>query len=318
MTYNEFFELIEQYDSIVVFRHSRPDLDALGSQIGLTQLLKINYPNKKVYMVGDASKRYGFIGTMDEVEDSIINNSLGIICDVAVSKMVSDERYKLTKELIVIDHHKNECDIEDAHTLVDTSRVACAELIADIFMSSNKLIDSTAATALFGGIVTDSGRFQYSGTTASTFTIAAWLKANGANDGWLYNNLYVETLKEREMKSFFMNHYNTTPYGVAYMLNNQDVIDKFGVPFFDISRGMVNVMAGIDEITIWANFTYDKENDKVVGEFRSRGIEIVNIAKKYGGGGHACACGATLADFDEAMKVVNDFIELNKSVKGIE
>ena len=62
---------------------------------------------------------------------------------------------------------------------------------------------------------------------------------------------------------------------------------------------MVNLAAGIDEISIWLNFTYDGARDIIIGEFRSRGINIVDIAKTYGGGGHEQACGASLKTWDE-------------------
>ena len=88
------------------------------------------------------------------------------------------------------------------------------------------------------------------------------------------------------------------------------VLTIFDVDLFTVSRGMVNLMAGIDKVKIWANFTYNKETGKVLGEFRSRDIVIVDIAKKYGGGGHACACGATIDSFDVAYEVLKDFDRL--------
>ncbi len=313
MEYKDFITKIEEYSSIVIFRHTRPDLDALGSQIGLAEAIRFNYPEKNVYVVGDSSRRYGFIGSMDEVSDEVISNSLAIICDVAVKALVSDDRYILAREVIVLDHHRNDCDISGAKTIVDVTRVACAELIAHILYEQGKRINPYAATALYGGIVTDSGRFQYGNTTPSTFRVAAWLVDCGADMDYIYSNLYVETLKERQMKNFFGTHFIAGDDGVAYMKNDQDILDKFpNVSFFDISRGMVNVMAGIEEIKIWANFTLDPESGKVVGEFRSRGLSIVEIAKKYGGGGHANACGATLDNFAVADLVLNDFRELLK------
>ena len=69
---------------------------------------------------------------------------------------------------------------------------------------------------------------------------------------------------------------------------------------------MVNLMAGIKEIPIWASFTEDKTNNKVICEFRARGIVIVDIAKKYGGGGHDFACGASLTSFEEVEQVLED------------
>jgi len=75
---------------------------------------------------------------------------------------------------------------------------------------------------------------------------------------------------------------------------------------------MVNQMAGIKEIPIWANFTEDVENNLIVGEFRSRGIIIVDIAKKYGGGGHNNACGASLKNWNEVELVLKDLDERAK------
>ena len=60
---------------------------------------------------------------------------------------------------------------------------------------------------------------------------------------------------------------------------------------------MVNLMAGINEIPIWVSFTVDSENNKILTEIRSRGITVVDIATKYGGGGHNNACGASLNSF---------------------
>ena len=55
---NRLFEKIKEYKTIIIHRHSRPDLDAIGSQRGLALTLKHAYPNKKIYVVGDVSKKY--------------------------------------------------------------------------------------------------------------------------------------------------------------------------------------------------------------------------------------------------------------------
>jgi phosphoesterase RecJ-like protein len=78
---------------------------------------------------------------------------------------------------------------------------------------------------------------------------------------------------------------------------------------------MVNLAAGIEEIKIWLNFTYDIEKDIILGEFRSRGIKIVDIAKKYGGGGHEQACGASLKSWTEVDQVISDYKALLKENK---
>ncbi|MGM9970274.1 MAG: bifunctional oligoribonuclease/PAP phosphatase NrnA, partial [Anaeroplasma sp.] len=247
---------------------------------------------------------------MDNIEDSIYMESLVIICDVSVKNMVSDDRYNLAKEVFVIDHHKNDCDITTNH-LCDTKCVACAEYITEILDRNNFEITSDAATALYGGIITDSGRFLYGEALDNTFLTASKLIKYGAKAKYIYDNIYIETLEERNMKNYFQARVNIKD-GVAYLKNDKEVFDLFPREFNDISRGMLSVMSGIDEIKIWLNFTYDVSKNAIIGEFRSRSIPIVDIAKKYGGGGHSLACGATITSWDMVDAVIDDFVLLLK------
>lgn len=300
------WKAIEEYETIIIHRHKRPDLDALGSQRGLALCLRNKYPRKKIRIVGDMNEKYAFLGKMDLVSDEEYQDALCIITDVAVSSMVSDDRYRLAKEIFVIDHHKNLSDITD-QVIIDPTKVAVCEWIVCLLADRNIAIPKDAATAFYGGIVTDSGRFQYGETSASTLRVAADLLECGADKEFIYQNLYTESLAERQMKNWFASRFEITASGVAYLKNGKEVFEKFPVDFFTISRGMVSLMAGIKEIPIWCNFTLDLQTNKVVGEFRSRSISIVDIAKKYGGGGHDLACGATLSDFEEADLILRDF-----------
>lgn len=306
---NRLFEKIKEYKTIIIHRHSRPDLDAIGSQRGLALTLKANYPNKEIYMVGDMSDRYAFLGEMDIIDDSKYENALAIITDVSVAHMVSDDRYKLAKEVFIIDHHKNESDITD-NWICDPTKIAACELITEILLEKGLTIPKEAATAFFGGIVTDSGRFQYGETSGNTLRVSADLLDLGADKEYIYKNLYTELLSERQMKNWFAARFETTKNGVAYLKNGPEVFEKFNVDFFNISRGMVGVMAGIKEIPIWCNFTVDVQNNKIVGEFRSRDVSIVHIAKKYGGGGHDMACGASFTSWEDVDLAIKDFDDL--------
>ena len=304
----ELIKKIKKYDRIIIHRHTRPDLDALGSQLGLAEVIKSNFPKKEVYVVGDYTLKYRFIGDMDEIDDSKYENALAIIVDVAVSHMVSDDRYKLAKEVFVVDHHNNECDVT-TNWICDPNKAAAAEYLAVILKNSGLKINEKAATAFFAGIVTDSGRFMYGHDRAETLKVAAYLLECGADDKYIYSNIYVESLKSKQMTNYFANKFEVKD-GVAFLKNDKDVFEKFPVEFNDISRGMVGVMAGIEEIKIWLNFTYDVTKDAIIGEFRSRTINIVDIAKKYGGGGHLQACGATLKDWNEVDQIIADYIKL--------
>ena len=313
----EILKKIKEYKTIIIHRHNNPDLDALGSQLGLKETLQANFPEKEIYAVGDMN-RLTFLGGMDNINDEKFNNALCIICDVAVGNLTSDHRYFNAKEVIVIDHHQNETDLSTRdkvfnlplYRYVDTKALACCEIIANMINEWNLKLPPNAATALYGGITTDTGRFQYGSNLASIFKTSAYLVENGADPQFIYRNLYVETLDSRLMKNYFQSKMQLTKNNVAYMINREDVYEKFDVDTFTISRGMVNLMAGIDVVKIWANFTYDKQTGKVLCEFRSRDVVIVDIAKKYGGGGHACACGATVESFDLVEAILADFDKL--------
>lgn len=305
--YSKILNLISEFDTIVIHRHKNPDMDAYGSQLGLKRIIEINYPTKKVYVVGDENT-FAFLGAMDVIDDSIYSNALAIVVDVAVSALVSDERYKLAKHVLVIDHHLNSSDIADTE-YINSDFIACAQIIADIAFTENLKLDKDAATALFGGLATDSGRFLYPNTTAKSFEIAAFLAHNGADIQYIYENLYTESLNFKKLKGYFINNFKTTKNKVAYMQNDTTVKDDYGVTTFVVSRAMVNQMSGIEGIEIWANFTMD-EHGKVQSELRSKKIPIVDIAKKYGGGGHLLACGCTLSSFEDANLVLADLDQL--------
>ena len=147
---------------------------------------------------------------------------------------------------------------------------------------------------------------------SQTFELASYISKFQPETQSFYDYIYTEPLKKRKTKQLFQN-FELTENNVAYRKNDRSVIEESGLDFQSISRGMVNQMAGIIEVPIWANFTEDVENNVIVGEFRSRGITIVDIAKKYGGGGHNNACGASLKDWDEVELVLKDFDERAKN-----
>ena len=179
---NEILNKIKEYNTIIIERHENPDLDALGSQLGLKYALKANFQDKEIYAVGDMN-RFDFLGEMDIISDDKYQDALVIICDVAVGNMVSDKRYFLAKEVIVIDHHKNECNLnfEDKvfdkplYKFVRNDLVACAEIIAMMLKEWKLVVPKEAATSLYGGMVTDSGRFQYGNNLKHLFEMAAFV-----------------------------------------------------------------------------------------------------------------------------------------------
>ena len=125
-------KVIEANDSIIIHRHSNPDGDALGSQVGLYEIIRENYPEKRVYMVGDESERYGFISerAMDEVDDSLFCSSLSIILDTSSPALISDDRWRSAKDSLRFDHHLFIEKIAD-YEVVDSTYESSCGLIAD-------------------------------------------------------------------------------------------------------------------------------------------------------------------------------------------
>ena len=304
---------IRNHDRIILHRHANPDGDALGSQIGLKELIRSNFPEKTVYTVGDAAGRYAFMegAVMDEIPDEAYEGALAIILDSATAELVSDKRFSLAAETIRIDHHIY-CETFADTEIVDTSFESCAGMIAALAQELNFIISPAAANAIFTGMVTDSGRFRYDSTSDRTFELAALLLRSGADTQEIYRNLYAEELSRVKFRAGFIEkirHFEDSP--VAYIYNSKEDLEALGNPdTFTISRGMVNVMADIKGIDIWVNFT--EEGDKVLCELRSSCYNVQPIAVKYGGGGHQKACGADVKDFDQAMEMLRDLKALTE------
>jgi len=315
LKYQEVYNLIQEYNVIIIHRHSRPDGDALGSQLGLKDAIINTFPNKEVYVVGDETLRYGFIGKMDEVDDEKYNGALVFLLDSSDSALLSDERYKNAKMKIKIDHHIFKEEYADLE-IIDNSFESCCGLLADLIFSTNMKLTDVGAKALFTGMVTDSGRFRYDSTTSQTFRIASKLMEYGFNINDIYNNLYVEDIDIVKLRALFTLKFKLTDNNVAYIKTTKEEVKELNADIFAISRGMVNTMSGIKGIDIWANFTEDEENGIIV-EMRSSKYDISWVATKYGGGGHPKACGCSVKSFDEVDMILNDLnnIILNEGKK---
>ena len=303
--FQQVLQAIRDYDRIILHRHSRPDGDAMGSQIGLAQVIRENFPHKQVYMVGDAPGFFGFMegAEMDQVPDSAYANALAIILDCDSRSLISDDRYALAAKTVRLDHHifcEKIADIE----VVDTSFESCCGLVTEFVSQCGLKLNPLAAKSLYTGMVTDSGRFRYDGTTARTFRLASFLMEQDFDTNALFRDLYADDSSSKLLKAKFILKIQFSVKKVAYIYTTAEELKELGVDTFTVSRGMTNTMADIKGVDIWANFT---ETDKgVLCELRSSKYNINPIAVKYGGGGHAKACGATVPDRETAMKILAD------------
>ncbi len=312
--FEKILEYIKKYDKIIIHRHEKPDGDAMGSQLGMKQLIIENFPHKQVFTVGDSPRFLSFMegSDMDELNDDVFKDALSIILDCGSSHLISDSRYKTASATIRIDHHIFCEKIADAE-VIDTSFESCCGMVTEFAIESGFKIGTAAAKALFTGLVTDSGRFRYDNTNPRSLRLAAHLLEVGVDTNVLYRNLYADTYESKVMRAKFTLKIKFTPQNTAYIYTTKEELSELGTDAFSVSRGMVGVMSDMKGVGIWVNFT--ECEDGVLCELRSDSLNINPIAVKYGGGGHAKASGAKLKDHSEAMAMLSDLDELIKNNK---
>ena len=303
--FEQVLQAIREYDTIIIHRHSRPDGDALGSQLGLKHLILENFPEKQVYAVGDDPRFFGFMegSVMDTVADDMYAGALAIVLDSGAAHLISDDRYKLAAKTVRIDHHIFVDKLADIE-VIDTSFESCCGMIAELAFESGLRLNPLAAKSMYTGMVTDSGRFRYDGTTARTFRLASFLMEQKFDTNELFRGLYADDLSSKQLKAKFLLKIQVTQEGVAYIYTTAEEFQELNTDVFTISRGMTNTMADIRGVDIWVNFTETEKG--VLCEIRSSRYNINPIAVKYGGGGHAKASGATVADRETAMAMLSD------------
>ncbi len=310
--FKQILQAVEKHETIIIHRHTSPDGDALGSQIGLYHIIKDNYPDKRVYKVGDDAKRYAFMdgSTMDEIPDEAYHGALAIVLDCGASALISDERYKTAAQTVRFDHHIYCEKIADLE-VVDTSYESCCGLVTDFAVQSGLTLSPQSAKALYTGMVTDSGRFRFDSTTSNTFRLASELLKQKFDITEIYSQLYADDFFFVQLRAKFILKIKFTEQNVAYIYTTKEELPTYEVDTFTISRGMVGTMSDLRGVDIWVNFT--ETEDKVLVEIRSSKYNINPVAVKYGGGGHAKASGASVPNYETAMQLLEDLNALNKN-----
>jgi len=303
---------IKKYETIIIHGHKRPDGDCYGSQFGLKNIIQQSFPEKKVYVVGQRSAFVDFIGQMDEISDDVYKGALSIVVDTAVEDRISDERYKLGKEIIKIDHHIPVDDYGDIRW-VDTNFPSCAQMIAYFYSKYKKELKMSleGAIAMYTGIVTDTGRFRFRGVSNLTHQMAGMLIDMGVDVEYIDGMLGKESLEMIALKGYVYSNFVTTD-GFIYLKMTRDVIDKYNVSD-EQAASVVGLLGGIEGFPVWALFIEYPGEVRI--RLRSNGPTINELANRYGGGGHAKASGCRLDSWDDLPKFIKDAEAVVKAYK---
>lgn len=307
--YNEIYELIKKYDTIVLARHIGADIDALGSQLGLKEVIKETFKEKKVYAVGAYSSRFKFVGQLDKEEGIDFDNALLIITDTPKISRLDVEDLSLYKHRIKIDHHPFEekfCDIE----LIDDKKSSASEMIVDLCYNTELKLNTSAAEKLYMGIVADTNRFLYPSTTSDTLLTAYKLvKDYNIDTTKLYEMMYLRSLDELRFMAYFFENIKVTKNGVGYIKFTDEIQKKFGMDAATAGN-MIGELSYINELLVWVTFSEDVKQNMVRVSLRSRGPVINTLAMQYNGGGHKLASGIRLPNFDLSDEIIQKLDEL--------
>lgn len=304
----EVLDCIKEFDKIIIFRHFRPDGDAVGSTKGLKRVLELSFPEKEIVLQNcDFADYLTFLGGEDELrDDEYYKDALGIVLDTATSARISNQRYSLCKKIIKIDHHIPLESYGDINW-VEEERCSCCELITAFCygMAEELKMDKEAATYLYTGLVTDSGRFRYRSVSGDTMRLAAKLLDEGVDTDILYAHLYMKELSELKFEGYVLENLNITPNGVVYIYIDKETMARMGLSFEEASASVAH-MDTIKNSLIWIAFIDSDKSEDIRVRLRSRFVTINALAEKYEGGGHACAAGATVHSVAEMHELINN------------
>ena len=305
---NKFKKLIEETDTIIIFRHLVGDGDAFGSQWALYYYLKEKYPNKQIYAVGDKSLGYETLfDDPQEIEDAQFEGALAIVLDTANSARISDQRYKLCKTIVKIDHH---IDIESYGDLefVKPDVTSASQILTNILkeLEEDQPLSKEVARNLYLGIISDTQLFSIAGVNELTFKTAAYLSKSDIAVGQLSRELNEVDLNTYKFRNSISNKIEIDDSGLAFVKIANSDLHGFHISHSQAKRN-VNLMKNIQGINIWVLFIEQKDNPNIFdASLRSNEIQINDIAEKFNGGGHKFACGIKNLSEEDMTELINN------------
>lgn len=308
---------IKEYNRIILFRHFRPDGDSIGSTKGLQAILRATFPDKEILLQNcDFSDYLAFLGKEDDpIEDALYSDALGIVIDTATTKRISNQKFSLCREIIKIDHH---IPVESYGSIewVEELRSSACEMIAAFYdeLRDELIMTPEAATYIYCGMVTDSGRFRFRDVSSETLRLAGTLLSFGIDTERLYANLYLDDFNSFKFESYAKKKMKISENGVLTLFVSKRMQKKFGISREDASAS-VSYMDSVKGSLIWIAFI-EGDNGEIRVRLRSRFVTVSELAEKYNGGGHACAAGATVYSRSEMNKLISEADALLGSYKN--
>ena len=308
--YKQILKQIKKANTIIIARHVGPDPDALGSSLGLKQLIIDNFPNKKVYCIGSPAAKFRYLGELDKLPENI-DNALLIVTDTPDHKRVDGIDPRRINNSIKIDHHpyvETMCQLE----WIDDKASSASQMILELAFQTNLKLTKEAGEKLYIGLIADTNRFMFSYTNSKTFDIVSrLLKETNIDITKIYNELYLRPYKEIKFQGYMSMNYQITENKVGYLIIHDETLKKYNVDAATPGN-MINSFNHINEMLVWVTATEDKDLGTYRVSIRSRGPIINEVAANHGGGGHMYASGTRLKNEEEIMSLIKDLDETSK------
>lgn len=289
-------DFVKQHHSFAITSHSRPDGDALGSELGLWFLLTTLGKSASVFNADPHPQAYSSLPGVSRIQ--IVSSLEGAYDGVFVLECGDLKRPGIRNLenyfIINIDHHPNTGPFGNLNW-VDPEAAAVGEMIYRLAVACQAPISPEMAANLYVAILTDTGSFQFSNTTPQTFEIAAQLVQCGVQPAeaadWVYRN---EPASKIRLLARVLNTLEILGGGrIAWIRLDREMLRETGADPQE-TEGMVNVPLSIAGVEIVAFFRQESETRYRVS-LRSRGSRDVGaVAREFGGGGHENAAGLTL------------------------
>ena len=308
--YKELLNKIKEYRNICIYRHIRPDGDAVFSQFALYNFIKDNFKDKHVEMIG--TMEYDLMPYKNTVKDDFIKKSLVIVLDTASRGRVDDLSYEKGNFIIKIDHHP-ETDPYGNINYVDDKCASTTELIAKILYSKefNKYtLSKDVCMYLYSGILTDSNCFSTSSTSSNTLLYASKLCNDGEFDISALNNYLFDLDVDRYKNISILRNELVVEENVGYVIANKQLLNRLKMNQND-AKNAIDEFNHIKGLRIWAIYAYNLETKLYDASIRSNTKYTINtLCAKYNGGGHKNACGVK----NLTLKQVKSMIEELKTI----
>ena len=301
--------------SVAISTHINADGDGCGSEVALARILAqkgmtvkiVNptpWPDTYDFLLGE-----GIVDATSEGSSALKRADLLIVLDISDVKRLgnlADTVRSMKTSKIVIDHHIPSDEPPSEEMLADTTACATGELIYDLAITLNAELTPEIAKALYVAILTDTGGFRFSNTSARCLAVASQLLAAGVEPEEMYRRLYAShPIGRLHLLRDALATLEVDPaYGISWISVAAGAAEEYGLKSEDL-EGLAEHPRSVGG-TRMAIFFRDLGHGKIKASFRSTGdVNVNEFARQFGGGGHAKAAGALIpGTIDEVRHTV--------------